>query len=93
MTSAMSKPIARRMPERDAPIAGTYSLIEADGATLRVRYLACYLGEPAMVVLSQDSLGTEEFQRALLMDECYARVAAASKIGAQGGQPPIISAP
>lgn len=93
MTGAMSKPIARRMPERDAPIGGTYSLIEADGATLRVRYLACYLAEPAVVALAQDSLGTEEFQRTLLMDECYARVAEASKVGMRSGQPPIISAP
>jgi hypothetical protein len=31
MTNAMAKPIARRMPEHDAPIAGTYALLEPDG--------------------------------------------------------------
>jgi D-alanyl-D-alanine dipeptidase len=81
------------MPERTEPIAGTYSLTESAGANLRVRYLACYLSEPAAAAVTTDSLAIEAFERALLSDECYKRVAASSKMGTISGQPPVLSQP
>lgn len=91
MTSATAKPIARRMPEHDAPIAGTYALIEPDGARLRIRYLACYLSDTAATAVMRETIADDVFRRAMLADDCYARVAAASQAGASSGQPPIIS--
>jgi hypothetical protein len=93
MTSLMAKPTARRLPHLNAPIGGTYALTEPAGATLRIRYLACYLAEDAASALMQESVGADEFQRALLADQCYARVAAGSQAGARSGQPPSIFSP
>lgn len=93
MTSAAAKPIARRMPERNAPIAGTYALTEASDARLRIRYLACYLSDTAATAVMHETIAGDVLSRALLADDCYARVASASRVGASSGQPPIISQP
>jgi hypothetical protein len=93
MTNAMAKPIARRMPEHDAPIAGTYALLEPDGAKLRIRYLACYLSDTAATAVMHETIADDAFRRALLADDCYARVASSSQAGASSGQPPILSQP
>lgn len=91
MTSALARPTARRMPEHDAPITGTYALTEPQGGALRIRYLACYLAEPAIAGLTQDSMSSEEFLRVLHADDCYSRVSSASQIVASSGQPPVVS--
>lgn len=93
MTNAMAKPIARRMPEHDAPIAGTYALIEPDGARLRIRYLACYLSDTAATAVMHETIADDAFRQALLADDCYVRVASSSQVGASSGQPPILSQP
>ena len=93
MTSLMAKPTARRLPHQVAPIGGTYALTEPAGATLRIRYLACYLSESAASALMQETVSTEEFQRVLLADPCYEDVATGSHAGARSGQPPSISSP
>jgi hypothetical protein len=93
MTSMMARPIARRMPDRDEPISGTFALAEAPDGALRIRYLACYLSESAAGALLHDSMSTEDFQRVLRADECYSRVTSASQAGARSGQPPVISSP
>lgn len=93
MTSVMAKPIARRMPEHDAPIAGTYALTEASDARLRIRYLACYLSDTAATAVMHETSEDAVFSRALLADDCYTRVISASQLGARSGQPPIISHP
>lgn len=91
MTSALAVPTLRRMPEHDAPITGTFALDEPQGGVLRIRYLACYLGEPAVAALTQESMSSEEFERTLLADECYSRVSSASQVAARSGQPPVVS--
>lgn len=91
MTNALALPTLRRMPEHEAPITGTYALAEPQGGALRIRYLACYLGEEAVAALTGDSLAHEEFERTLLADECYSRVSSASRIAARSGQPPVVS--
>ncbi|HEY5755554.1 MAG TPA: hypothetical protein VIU34_07005 [Steroidobacter sp.] len=91
LISALARPTLRRMPEHDAPITGTYALPEPDNGALRIRYLACYLAEPAVAALSQDTVGKEEFQRLLVADDCYARVSSASQSSARNGQPPVIT--
>ncbi len=91
LTSALARPTARRMPEHDVPITGTYALAEPQGGALRIRYLACYLGERGVAALTHDSMSSEEFLRTLLADECYSRVATASQAAAQSGQPPVVS--
>lgn len=93
MTSMMARPIARRMPEHDAPITGTYALEEAEGTSLRIRYLACYLSESVADALMHDATSADEFHRVLRADDCYARVSSSSLIGARTGQPPVISTP
>lgn len=93
MTSMMARPIARRMPEHDAPITGTYALEEAEGTSLRVRYLACYLSESVADALMHDAMSTDDFHRRLRADDCYSRVSSSSQIGARTGQPPVISTP
>lgn len=93
MTSALARPTSRRMPEHDAPITGTYALTEPRDGALRIRYLACYLAEPAIAALTHDSMSSEEFQRALRADDCYSRVSSASQAGARSGQPPLVSFP
>src|SRR5690606_21093025 len=55
MTSALARPISRRMPEHDAPITGTYALTEPQGGVLRLRYLACYLADPAVAALANET--------------------------------------
>lgn len=91
MTSALARPVSRRMPEHDAPITGTYALTEPQGGVLRLRYLACYLAEPAAVAVADEAMSSEEFQRTLQADECYSRVSSASQVAARGGQPPVVS--
>lgn len=91
LTSALARPTAHRMPERDAPIAGTYALAEPRGGALRIRYLACYLGDAALAVLARESTSSEELQRTLRADDCYSRVATASEVAARSGQPPVVS--
>lgn len=91
LISALARPTLRRMPERDAPITGTYALIEPDDGALRIRYLACYLSEPAVGALSHDTVGREEFQRLMFADDCYSRVSTASQAAARSGQPPVVS--
>lgn len=91
MISALARPTSRRMPEHDAPITGTYALAEPTGGALRIRYLACYLAEPAIAALTHDSMSSEEFQRSLQDDDCYARVFSASQVAAPSGQPPVVS--
>lgn len=93
MISALARPISRRMPEHDAPIAGTFTLAEPHDGALRIRYLACYLSEPAAVALANDSMSSEEFQNAIRADDCYSRVASASAVAARSGQPPVVSFP
>jgi hypothetical protein len=91
LISALARPTLRRMPEHDAPITGTYALSEPDTGALRIRYLACYLAEPAVAALSHDSGSGEEFHRLLFADDCYARVSSASHSAAASGQPPVVS--
>lgn len=91
LTSALARPTSRRMPEHDAPIAGTYALAEPRDGALRIRYLACYLGEPAIAALTHESMSSEEFQRTVRADDCYSRVATASQVAARSGQPPVVS--
>ena len=91
LTSALARPILHRMPEHDAPIAGTYALAEPPQSALRIRYLACYLGDPAVAALTQESISSEEFQRTLRADDCYSRVSTASQQAARSGQPPVVS--
>jgi len=91
MISALARPTLRRMPEHDAPITGTYALREPDTGALRIRYLGCYLAEPAVAALSHESMSGAEFQRVLLADDCYTRVSSASRSAASNGQPPIVS--
>ena len=91
MTSALARPVARRMPEHEAPITGTYALAEPGDGALRIRYLACYLGEPAMAALTHEFVGNEEFHCVLRADDCYSRVSSASQIAARSGQPPVVS--
>lgn len=93
MTSLMAKPTARRLPQLNAPIGGTHALTEPPGATLRIRYLACYLAEDTASALMQESVSADDFQRALLADQCYARVVSGSQAGARHGLPPSISSP
>lgn len=91
MISALARPTLRRMPEHNAPITGTYALTEPDGGTLRLRYLACYLAEPAVAALTHEFVGDQEFQRTLGADECYSRVSSASLAASRSGQPPVVS--
>lgn len=96
LTSALARPTSRRMPEHDAPITGTYALTEPRDGALRIRYLACYLAEPAIAVLTHDlptddAMSSEEFQRTLRTDDCYSRVSSASLAVANSGQPPVVS--
>ena len=93
MTSVTAKPTARRVPQHDAPIGGTFALAEPHGATLRIRYLACYLSDLAAAALAQDTVSAEVFQLELFADPCYARVLSGSQTGARSGQPPTISSP
>jgi hypothetical protein len=79
------------MPEHDAPITGTYALAESQDGALRIRYLACYLAEPAIAALTHASMSSEEFQRTLRADDCYSRVSSASQVAARSGQPPVVS--
>jgi hypothetical protein len=91
MTNPLARPIARRMPEHGAPITGTYALTEPEGSVLRLRYLACYLAEPAAAALADEATGSEEFQHMLRADQCYSRVSSASQAAARSGQPPVLS--
>lgn len=91
LISALARPTLRRMPEHDVPITGTYALPEPDNGALRIRYLGCYLAEPAVVALAHDSMDKEEFQRLLLADDCYARVSSAARSAGSSGQPPVVS--
>lgn len=91
LTSALARPNLHRMPEHGAPVTGTYALTEPDGSALRIRYLACYLGEPATAALTQDSMSQFRFERALDTDDCYSRVSSASQVAARSGQPPVVS--
>lgn len=91
LISALARPTLRRMPEHDAPITGTFALPEPDTGALRIRYLACYLAEPAVAALSHDSVSGDEFHRLLIADDCYTRVSSASKSAASSGQPPVVS--
>jgi hypothetical protein len=91
MTSALARPILRRMPEHEAPITGTYALTEPRDGALRIRYLACYLADPAIAALTHDSMSSEEFQRTLRADDCYSRVSSMSQVAALSGQPPVVS--
>lgn len=91
LTSALARPTSHRMPEHDAPIAGTYALTEPPDGGLRIRYLACYLGESAVAALAHESMSGEAFQRTLRADACYSRVATASQKAARSGQPPVVS--
>lgn len=93
MTSMMGRPVARRMPERDEPVSGTFALAEAPDGALRIRYLACYLSESAAAALLDDSMSAEDFERVLRADDCYSRVTSASQAGARSGQPPVVSSP
>lgn len=93
MTSMTARPIARRMPEHDAPITGTFALEEAEGTSLRIRYLACYLSESVANGLMDEAMTTDDFHRRLSADDCYSRVSSSSQIGARTGQPPVISTP
>ena len=91
LTSALARPTSRRMPVHDAPITGTYALMEPQDAVLRIRYLACYLSEPAVAALTHGSMSDEAFQRTLRADDCYSRVSSASQVAARSGQPPVVS--
>lgn len=91
MTSALARPTARRMPKHGAPIAGTSALAEPADGRLRLRYLACYLGEPAVAALAREAMSGEDFLRTLQADECYSRVASISPVAARSGQPPTVS--
>jgi hypothetical protein len=91
MASALAMPTLRRMPKRGAPIAGTFALDEPQGGVLRIRYLACHLGETAVAALTHESMSDEQFERIVLADECYSRVSKASQVVARSGQPPVVS--
>ncbi|HEY0682585.1 MAG TPA: hypothetical protein VGD45_09650 [Steroidobacter sp.] len=91
LTSALARPTPRRMPEHEAPITGTYALAEPQEGALRIRYLACYLAEPAIAAITHDTMSSEEFQSTLRADACYSRVASASQAAARSGQPPVVS--
>lgn len=91
LISALARPTLRRIPEHDAPITGTYALTEPQDGALRIRYLACYLSQPASAALSHETGSAEEFQRRLVADDCYSRVSSASQGAARSGQPPVVA--
>jgi len=91
MTGANDKPVPLRLGQRGPLVAPIFTIRDASGVRLQIRYLACYVSARSVLQAlsdSSDAWAQERLTAALGDDACYSQVLDWTRTGQQLGKSP-----